>query len=606
MLAAEPVSNNIAGTPVTADQIILFSLLAAFFGLLMWGRYRYDLVAFAALVIGITAGVIPGEEAFSGFGHPATVIIALVLIISHGLSASGAIDLIARPLMARPRAIRPHLVIMTTISSLFSALMNNVAALALLMPIDIQAAAKAKRSPSLTLMPLSFATILGGMVTLIGTPPNIVIATFRQEALGAPYQMFDFAPVGLAVTVGGVLFVALVGWRLLPADRTRHDARAELKDLKGYIVEASVPEESGAVGKRLRELYPLADENDVSVLGLIRRGKRLRGAAMREVVRDRDFIVVEGGPESVSEFLKAVGLEHAGAAKHSDLVGETLALSEVVVPEGARIERRSALDVRLAYRHGVHLLGVSRQGRRFRDRVRKLPIRAGDILLLLGPEERLPSVVGWMGCLPLASRGLQVKQPKKARVAIGVFIAAIFVASLGLLYLPVALAVAAVLFVLLRIVPLSQLYHSIEWPVVVLLGSLIPIGIAVESSGGTALMARTIVDWTQDLPPWVVLTVLMIITMTLSDLLNNVATALIAAPIGLEIAARVGANPDAFLMAVAVACSCAFLTPIGHKNNTIIMGPGGYRFGDYWRMGLPLEILVVCVSVPAILWFWPL
>jgi di/tricarboxylate transporter len=474
------------------------------------------------------------------------------------------------------------------------------------MPVDIQAASKAKRSPAVTLMPLSFATILGGMVTLIGTPPNIVIATFREQALGEPFRMFDFAPVGLIVASIGILFVALIGWRLIPIERRKHDTREELLDLEGYIAEARVPEECKAIREPLRELYPLAEENDVSVIGVIRRGKRLPGTAINERLRKSDTLVLEGGPEAIEQFVGAAGLEYVGSEKHDSLGSETLALAEVVVPAGSLIEGRSALEVRLLYRRGVTLLGVSRRGRRFREQVRKLQIRAGDILLLLGPEDQMPDVIGWLGALPLAKRGLLVTQRHKAGMAVGIFGVAIIAASLDWIYLPVALAAVAVAYIGLRIISPQQIYRSVEWPVIVLLGSLIPIGSALESSGGTALIADAIVRWTVNYSPVVVLTILMIVTMTLSDVLNNVATALIAAPIGVDIATQLGVNPDPFLMAVAVAASCAFLTPIGHKNNTIIMGPGGYRFGDYWRMGLPLEILVVAVGVPMILFVWPL
>ena len=588
------------------DQIRIFTLLLAIFALLVWGRYRYDLVAFAALIVAYVVGVVPKENVFSGFGHPATVIIALVLIVSRGLSNSGAIELLARHVVDGARGLRAHIGIMSGIAAALSAMMNNVAALALLMPVDMQAAARAKRSPALTLMPLSFASILGGMVTLIGTPPNVVIATFRETALGAPYEMFDFAPVGLAVALVGVAFVALVGWRLIPVERTAHDTTRELKDLEGYIAEGNVLEKCKVIDKRLRDLQPLADEHDVNLIGLVRRGKRLPGSARHEVIRKNDLVVLEGGPNSIEQFFGATGLEPAGSDKHASATGESLTLVEVVVPQSARIDGRSALDIRLLYRQGVTLLGVSRRGRRFRDRVRKLLIQPGDILLLLGPVDRLPDVVAWLGCLPLAERGLQVIQRHKATLAVVAFAAAIAVASLGWMYLPVALAAVVVAYVLLRIVRLSQIYESVEWPIIVLLGCLIPIGSALETSGGTALVARTIVDWTEGLPPSVVLAILMIVTMTLSDVLNNVATALIAAPIGVDIANRLELSPDPFLMAVAVAASCAFLTPIGHKNNTIIMGPGGYKFGDYWRMGLPLEVLVVAVGLPVILFFWPL
>ena len=591
---------------MSSDQVFLFFLLAAVFAMLLWGRVRYDVVAFCALVVAYLGGAIPKEEVFAGFGHPATVIIALVLIVSRGLFRSGAIEVIARHLVSASRSVGAHIAVMSSVAAAMSAVMNNVAALALLMPVDLQAATKAKRSPAITLMPLSFASILGGMVTLIGTPPNIVIATFREDALGEPYSMFDFAPVGAVVAVSGVIFVMLVGWRLIPLERGKHDTAKELKDLKDYVAEAKVTETSKAIGRPLKALDGLTEEYDVNVLGLVRRGKRLRGSSRNEEVRKGDVLVIEGGPESIDQFVGAAQLTFAGSEKHGGITSQALELMEVVVPEGARIAGRSALDLRLLYRQGVTLLGISRKGHRIRERVRKARIHAGDILLLLGPEDRLSDVVEWLGCLPIAERGLEVTQRGKAWAAVAVFAAAIAAASLGWIYLPLALAAVVVVYVLLRIVPLSQVYESVEWSVIVLLGSMIPISAALEASGGAALIADLMVDWTEGLPAVAVLTILMIVTMTLSDVLNNVATALIAAPIGIGIAERLDANPDSFLMAVAVAASCAFLTPIGHKNNTIILGPGGYKFGDYWRMGLPLEILVVLVSVPMILIVWPL
>lgn len=598
--------NPVTLSAMTGPQIFLFVLLALLFGMLLWGRIRYDVIAAGALFVAFVGGVIPKDEVFAGFGHPATVIIALVLVVSRGLANSGAIDLLGRLLVSASRPLSGHIGMMSAISAALSAIMNNVAALALLMPVDMQAANKAKRSPALTLMPLSFASILGGMITLIGTPPNVVIATFRGEALGEPYGMFDFAPVGLIVAGAGILFVALVGWRLLPKERTKGNVLVELQDLEGYIAEGVVPEGSKYIGQRVRELHPLAEEHDVSIIGLIRGQERMPGLATREKIKRGDFLLLEGGPEAIEQFLGASGLKYSGADKHSGLVGEAAAMSEVVVTSSSPIIGRSAINFGLLRRFGVTLLGVSRQGRKFRARVRRLNLRPGDILLLIGPPEGLSEANSAMGCLPLAERGLQVIQRHKAALAVGIFAAAILAASFGWIYLPVALLAVVVAYIGFRIVALSQLYGSIEWSVIVLLGSLIPIGAALESTGGTELIANGIVSITEGLSPAVVLTILMIVTMTLSDVLNNVATALIAAPIGVSIAQSLEVNPDPFLMAVAVASSCAFLTPIGHKNNTIIMGPGGYKFGDYWRMGLPLEILVVALGVPTILLFWPL
>ncbi len=585
---------------------ILFALVALILIFLVWGRFRYDLVAFAGLVAGFFLGVVPSGQVFSGFGHPAVIIIALVLIVSRGLFRSGAVELLTRQIHQWAYSMQAHIGLMATVAAALSSIMNNVAALALLMPVDMHAARRAKRSPALTLMPLSFASILGGMVTLIGTPPNIVIATFREQALGESYEMFDFAPVGVAVALVGVLYVALIGWRLVPLERRKVNSAKELAELRGYIAEARAPETAKILGRKLPDLDTLADDNNVQILGLVRRGKRLPGAARRETVQKNDTLVLEGSPTDIEHFVGAAGLEYIGSDKNAGLTSPTMAVVEVAVPVGARIVDRSAMGVRLLYRQGVSLLGISRSGKRMREQVRKAKIEAGDILLLLGPEDRLPDVIDWLGCLPLAERGLQVIERGKAWAAVAIFAAAIVAASLGLVYLPMALAAVVVAYALLRIVPLSQLYDSIEWPVIVLLGSMIPLGAALEAQGGTALIAGGIVEFTAGLPAVAVLILLMVVTMTLSDVLNNVATALIAAPIGIDIAQRLDANPDAFLMGVAVAASCAFLTPIGHKNNTIIMGPGGYRFGDYWRMGLPLEIIVIVVSVPMIMLVWPL
>jgi di/tricarboxylate transporter len=591
---------------MTYDQIFLFSLFAVVFALLIWGRIRYDLVAFAALVVAVISGLVAPEESFSGFGHPAVVIIALVLIVSRGLLNSGAVELIAGLVLSSNRSLPLHIGIMSMIGAALSAVINNVAALALLMSLDIEAAEKAKRAVALSLMPLSFATILGGMITLIGTPPNIVIAQYRERALGESYSMFDFAPVGLCVALAGIIFVALVGWRLIP----KHERAARIRsgdDTGNFVAEAQVPGDSSSIGLRVSDLYPLASEHDIAILGLVRRGRRLTGFARYEEICKGDHIVVEGDPKSIEAFLGSAELGFAGEEKHDiGLTSPSLALIEAIVPDSSKIVGRCSYDLRLLTRHGITLLGVSRQGTRFRDRVRKLTIKAGDVLLLLGPQDRLDEVISWLGVLPLADRQHAVIQRKKAMLAVGLFLGAIALSVSGMLYLPVALASCVIAFVILGIVSGREVYESVEWKVIVLLASLIPLGLALENSGGTQIIADLIVSQTEGWPHWAILAVLVMVTMTLSDFLNNVATALVAAPIGLDVANAIGVAPDPFLMGVAVAASCAFLTPIGHKNNTIIMGPGGYRFGDYWRMGLPLEILVVVVSVPAILYFWPL
>lgn len=587
------------------DQYLLFGLFGVVFGLLLWGRYRYDLVAFGALMVAVVLGLVPTQDAFAGFGHPATLVVALVLIVSAGLVRSGAVFLITRSLVDASRGLGAHIGIMGGVGAVLSAFMNNVAALALLMPVDIQTARKAGRGPGLSLMPLSFATILGGMVTLIGTPPNIIIASIREQQLGTPFHMFDFAPVGGVAALVGLAFVALVGWRLIPQ---RENDNSDATHIAPYMAELTVPEGSPLVGKRLGTIYPEAEHADVAILGLIRQGKRRYGRAAGAALQEGDTLVLEASPEALDEFRSALALDFSDAARQEklDAAGEGLELIEVVVPEDSRITRRTAQSVGLAWRQNTVLMGVSRQGKRITGHIRQSEIEAGDILLLLCPRGRTRDVIDWLGCLPLADRGLDVTANDKTWLAIGLFGAAVLAASLGLLYLPVALGLVIVAYVLTGILPIAQLYDHVEWPVVVLLGSMIPLGAALETSGGTKILAQGLVTLTDGLPAWSILAVLMVVTMTLSDVLNNTATAIVAAPVGIQMANTLEVSADPFLMAVAVASSAAFLTPIGHKNNTLVLGPGGYRFGDYWRMGLPLEILVVTVTIPAILIFWPM
>ncbi|RNF32873.1 SLC13 family permease [Paracoccus methylarcula] len=590
---------------MTQDQIILFSLFGLVFALLLWGRFRYDLVAFTALLLGVVLGVVPSEDAFAGFGHPATLVVALVLIVSAGLVRSGAVYLITRTLVDSSRKLGAHIAIMGGIGAVLSAFMNNVAALALLMPVDMQTAKKAGRAPGLSLMPLSFATILGGMATLIGTPPNIIIASFREQALGEPFRMFDFAPVGGTALIVGLIFVALIGWRLIPA---RTETRVSAAEVQEYIAELTVPEESDLIGQRVRDLQEAAEKSDVALIGLIRNGKRRYGTAWNTRIEGQDALVLDGAPDALDEFRSALKLDFAETPREELLRAdnEGVALIEVVVPEQSRLVGRSANAIGLAWRQGTILLGISRQGKKIHDHIRGTRIRPGDILLLLTPKETSGEVIDWLGVLPLADRGLTVTQNSKTWLAIGIFGAAVAASSVGLIYLPIALGLVVTAYVLARILSINEIYDHVEWPVVVLLGSMIPLGGALESSGGTDLIASALTSLTYGMPAWVALTLLIVVTMTLSDVLNNTATTIVAAPVGIQMAHTLNVSPDPFLMAVAVAASAAFLTPIGHKNNTLILGPGGYRFGDYWRMGLPLEILIVAVSVPAILVFWPL
>jgi di/tricarboxylate transporter len=592
---------------MTAEQLFLVALLACVLAAFAWGRVRYDIVAFVALLVAALMELVPVTHVFSGFGHPATVTVALVLVLGRGLQNAGAVDFVTRRLVPSAASATRQVATLSGMASALSAVMNNVGALVLLMPVALQAAAKSKLSPAILLMPLSFATILGGITTLIGTPPNIIVASFRGQSAGEPFAMFDFAPVGVLVAVAGVAFIVLIGWRLIPTERRAKLSPKDLFDIEAYISELTVPEKTRAVGKTLDELDQVATQHDAAILHLIRRSQRIDRGGRREAVRAGDVLVVEAGPDALDALLSALELKVRGRRdKKGGLFGSEESVSEAVVPPRSRVVGRTVASLALPQRHGVNLLAVSRQGKSLSQRLANVRLEAGDVLLLEGESERLSETIVALGGLPLAGRGLQRFQPRRAGMAIVIFAGAILAAMLGLLTLPVALAVAAASMVLAGIVSPREIYDSIDWTVVVLIGAMLPLGEALQVTGTTRAFAQGLLALSSDVSPVVLLALVMIITMALSDVMNNAATAVVMSPIALGVAEQLGVNADAFLMAVAIGSSCAFLTPIGHQNNILILGPGGYRFGDYWRMGLPLEMLVLAVSIPMLVWVWPL
>ncbi|MDO5641260.1 MAG: SLC13 family permease [Paracoccus sp. (in: a-proteobacteria)] len=593
---------------MTIPQITLFAIFAAVMVLMYSGRWRHDLVAFAGLMAGVVTGVVPANEAFSGFGHPATMVVALILIATAALMRSGAVAALARMLVKDGRPVSLHILVMSGIGAFLSGFMNNIAALALLMPIDMEVARRAGRAAGLTLMPLAFATILGGMLTMIGTPPNIIVSGFRQDVLGAPFRMFDFLPVGAAVTVAGVLFVALIGWRLIPR-RDGAGAAAQSQRLRRYQVELVVPEESPLVGTTLPGLQEGAKAVGIRINRLSRPHQPAGTDPAEPPIAAGDVITLRSPADALDEFRAAHKLAYPDGraeprARRRREQRETIV--EYLVPAGAPVIGRSAQSAGLINRHDTVLLGLRRRGRIITAHLRQERIEAGDLLLLLVPEGHFAALAGDLGLVPLEGTGQPVMREWQMALTLGLFVGAVTATSIGWVTMPVALGCIVVAYVLFGVLSVNELYDHIDWPVIVLLGSMIPLGLALDATGGTSLIAAGLVAITDGFPAWVALVLLMATTMSLSDVLNNNATTIIAAPVGIRLAEQLGVNPDAFLMGVAVSAACAFLTPIGHQNNTLILGPGDYRFGDYWRMGLPLEVIVMLVSVPMLLIVWPL
>ncbi len=591
---------------MSTDQGMLLLLLFALLVLLVWGRWRYDIVALAALFTAAILGLVPQTEMFSGFGNPATVTVIMVLIVSYGLTKSGAVEFVAdaiEPISATPYL---HIAVLTFLAAFLSMFMNNVGALALLMPIAIQSTTKAGRSPATVLMPLSFGSILGGLVTLIGTPPNILIANYREQMTGEAFTMFDFAPVGGGIAICGILFMLLIGWRLVKV--RKQTTGLELFDVEKYLFELKVTAESPFADQKAGALKDDLTDRNLALLSMVHRRERIQVVYRRQLVLANDLLMVQGSHDDIAKFATTNKLLMVSAenGQQEILHSEDTQAAEVVVTPNSPIVGRTASQIKFNRKYSVNLLAASRAGTPHRERLRDFKFEVGDVLLLHGETEELEEAIIKLNCYPLATRVLGLGASSKAVPAMLTFIVAIVAAASGLVTIQLALGFATVAMVLLNIVPIREFYEGVDWAVVVLLGAMIPLGAALETTGTTTLLVNAILAVAGDLSPVFLLAMILIITMSVSDLLNNAATAILMAPIAFNIALSLELNPDAFLMAVAVGASCAFLTPIGHQNNALIMGPGGYKFGDYWRMGLPLEIVIVLVALPLLLIAWPL
>jgi len=648
------------------DRFLIIAILAATMGMFMWGRWRHDMVAAGALLACVFAGLVPKGEAFWGFGHPAVITVACVLVLSKALEDSGVVDALVRRVI--PGSAGPTLTIaaLTGIAAALSGFMNNVGALALLMPVGLQVATRREIPPGRVLMPLAFGSILGGMTTMIGTPPNLIVSGFRTQNGGAHFAMFDFTPVGLSVAACGLVFVTLIGWRLVPV---RKRTATEGFDTEAYLTEVRVVKGSKAAGMALRDVEAVLDQAGAQVIGLVRNEVRLMAPSLSRMVFPGDILIVEAEVNALSEVLASLELKleeskrpepqeteaaegeeptHASeeggqgdrgregseaektpgrsggddGEKHAEeeqkekeeeeekekkpSPSQEIVLREYAVLPGASLTGLSASDIMIRTSYGVNLLALSRQGQRSLTRLRRMAFRPGDVLLMQGSPEALSEFARSTGCVPLAERSLRIPNRKKAFISGAVMVAAVAGAAFGLVPASVSFAAGVLASMAFRTVSLRTVYHAIDWPVIVLLGALFPVAGAMETTGAADMIARFMLEYFARGHAVVGMTVILVVTMFLSDLMNNAATAAVMCPIAIGTAGWLGVSSDPFLMAVAVGASCAFLTPIGHQNNTLILGPGGFRFGDYWKLGLPLEVLVVAVSIPMLLLVWPL
>ncbi len=631
-------------------QITIIGVLTITLILFLHGRWRHDVVALFALLLSVFLGLVPSEEAFAGFSHPAVITVACVLILSGSLQQTGVVDVLAKRILPSKSGPTLSIAALASLGALLSSFMNNVGALALLMPIALQISNRQQLSPGKILLPLSLGTMLGGTTTLIGTPSNLIVSSFRTQP-DYGFAMFDFTPVGIAITLVGIIFISIIGWRIVPS---RERAGADSFNTAAYITEARLDTDSKAIGMTLREAEAAMDSDDAQIISMIRNNIRLITPHPATKLQEDDILLIEAEPDSLADTMQSLGLvfheeirpedkkkneetdktktQNASETQPEATLQESVnssdenpegkepknekkserptaledfELVEIVVLPGSNLSGRTARNINMRQRFGVNLLAISRQGARIQSRVRSTMLRYGDVLLMQGPNDLITEFASSSGCAPLAARSIRSPDRKKMITSLSIMLLSISLAALNIMPAAVSFSLGVLLVMVTRVLPLRRIYSSIDWPVIVLLGALLPVAQAMESTGAANLIANGLLEYVAQGNSTVALVLILILTMLMTDVVNNAATAAIMSPVAIGAAGHLGINSDPFLMAVAIASSCAFMTPIGHQNNTLIMGPAGFRFTDYWPLGLPLAIIVVLVSVPTLLYIWP-
>ncbi|HET9863633.1 MAG TPA: SLC13 family permease [Steroidobacteraceae bacterium] len=586
------------------DQLLAFAVIAGMMAMFVWGRIRYDLVAGLALLVALLVGVVPFDRAFTGFSNDIVVIIGAALLVSAAVTRSRLMESLLQALGPRLSSVRAQLIVLVTVVTVLSAFVKNIGALAMMLPVAFQVAKRSKVSPSVFLMPMAFGSLLGGLMTLIGTSPNIIVSQLRERLVGQPFAMFDFMPVGFGLAVLGVAFLALA-YKLLPQDRKGESSLAEGIAIQDYVTEGRIGPKSGFAGETLRALRKKLSK-DVSVNAVIRDGEK-KVASQDTVLREDDHVILEGEPAALDDAVKAAGLELEGEDRESRVEkkpAEEIATLEAVIAPGSLLIGKTAARLALHERFNVNMIAVSRSGERLTKRLRDIRLYAGDVIVLQGPMPEMSDVLRELGCLPLAPREIHLGTVRRGLVPILVLATAMVLAGTGKLPVGIAFFGAGLAIILLGSLSVREAYNSVEWPLLVMIGALIPVSDAIRTTGGADVIAGALAGAAQALPGWGAVALMLAVAMALTPFLNNAATVLVMAPIASSFAQRLGFAPDAFLMAVAVGAGCDFLTPIGHQCNTLVFGPGGYRFGDYARLGAPLSLLVLVVGTPLIMWVW--
>lgn len=591
---------------MTQAQFLAFAILAGMMLLFIWGRLRYDLVAMIALLASLAAGTVDPKKAFTGFSDDIVIIVGSALVVSAAVERAGIVEGVLGWIAKKVTRIRWQLTILVSSVALLSALVKNIGALAMLMPAAMKMARRSSTSPSVFLMPMSFGSLLGGLITLVGTSPNIIVSRVREQMTGQPFQMFDYAPVGLGLTLTGILFLRF-GYRLLPRDRHAAATMGEALDIADYNTEAEVPPGAHAAGTTIGA-FVSANDGAIVVTGMMRGTQRRAITLPDTVIQEGDTLFLRGEPDALERAIAKGGLELIGQDRSAvtDTDAENRGVIEAVVTPDAALIGQTAGRIALHDRHGINLIAISRAGHRMTERLGDTNLAAGDVVVVQGPLDILPERMRALGLLPLAERPIRLGGMRSGLLPVAILGAAMAATAAGLVPVAVAFFAAAALTMLTGAISPRDAYEHVEWPILIMLGALIPVSEALQTTGATDLIAAWLSATARGLPVWAALGLILVAAMAVTPFLNNAATVLVMAPIAAMFAGDLGYRPEAFLMAVAVGAGCDFLTPIGHQCNTLVMGPGGYRFGDYARLGAPLSLLVIAVAVPLILMVWPI
>jgi len=593
---------------LTPPQIESLLIIAGMLALFVSDRLRYDLVAALALSAAALTGVVPAAKAFSGFSSSVVVIVASVLVISRAVAISGVLEVWTRRVLRMLNSTTLQVGALTSAVTFTSAVVKNVGAIGIFMPVAIQAAERRDRPVSRYLMPLAFGSLSGGTITEIGTSPNILISQVRQQVSGHPFGMFSFTSIGLPLSLAAVVFLSL-GWRLLPANRRGQPAGGGHFAIEDYTSEAVVPATSDMVGKTVGALEELS-EGDVTVAAIIRERSHRYVPRGHWRLCENDTLLLQGDPAALHLLISQTGLELLDARDAAKLPlrskDDDLEAAEAVILPDALLVGRTAAELELRRTYEVNVLAISRAGSRDTVHLRHKRFEAGDIIIVQGRTTQLADAIGRLGCVPLAERDLPIGHVRSRYLPLIILGAAVLAVGFRAVPVEVGFFAAATLIVLLRLITMRQAYDAIDWPLVVMLGCLIPVGESLKTTGAANLISDGLTMLSGHLSGPLAVGLVLVISMLVTPLMHHAAAVLVMGPVAAAVAKHLGYGPDAFLMAVAFGAACDFLTPIGHQNSTMVMRPAGYLFGDYWRLGLPLSIMVAVFGTWLITLSWPL